>query len=264
MNNQRNKKNAKATLSIMVMAIILTISASNHSLAESYVIGPNSKPEIKISTRGVNRIGVESDRIAQVIGNEEEYIIDSDGDLGQVFITPNLKSADNNTISVNIITEQGKQIDVKFIAQDIEPQTVIFKMSSGKGRGQSLGANNSFNNYASMNNPANNSLSTSSDFKQEIIELIQSARNDKLDQTLIKEPLCFKNQQRVKFLRGTEASNDKYTVLQALITNNTKERIRIEEKEFAHCKSNIIAVALDNVILDVSATTKLYLVAKND
>ena len=87
-----------------VVAIMVIISLTNlYAQAQDYIVSSKGLVRPSISDKGVNRIAIENDRIAQVIGNEDEYIIESDANLGQVFLTPVLKAPQE--ISLRFLTE---------------------------------------------------------------------------------------------------------------------------------------------------------------
>lgn len=242
------------------MLIIIVVLVVERAVAKDYVVVSSGKTIVTISPQGVNRIGVESDRIARIIGNEAEYIIDSDGDLGQIFITPTLKVGQQ--ISATIVTEQGKQIDARFDVTNTPPQTVLFKFESNKLKQlktSSLGVVPTM-----KQSHINNNITGEADFKQEIIELIRNARENKFTSTTISKLPCLLKHRSLKFLSGYEYINDKYFVMKLAIQNKDEQKIALEESEFTHCLNGVVAIALENSILEPKAVTKLYLVGKND
>ena len=132
-----------------MMRLILILIASN-AFAEEHLLSHNF----------INRIEVKNDRISQVIGNQDEYIIDSDGDLGQVFITPLINGG--NTLHLKVITESGKMIDIDGKIEDIDSQSIIL---------------------------APEDYFTKPD-KSQIISLLRKARDEKIALTPIKDPEC--------------------------------------------------------------------------
>lgn len=163
----------------MIRFLILILVASN-AFAGEY----------PLSHRFINRIEVADDRISQIIGNQDEYIIDSDGDLGQVFITPRLKVGE--VIHLNIVTEAGKMIDLDGKIEDIEAQSIV--------------------------------LTPEAEFikpdKQQVIELLRKAADGKLAFNPIKDPECL---QPGIFIEGWEYKSSRYHLIKMRVTEEVTD-----------------------------------------
>lgn len=83
---------------------------------------------IEIAASGVNRIEVKGDRIAKVIGNPDEYIVEGDSKSGVIFITMNVVAG--QVVPVTIITEKGYTQDINLnVKKKKEPKSIVIKKS---------------------------------------------------------------------------------------------------------------------------------------
>lgn len=249
---------------------------SLYALAHDYIVPHQGSVIASISDKGVNRIAIENDRIAQVIGNEDEYIIESDANLGQIFLTPVLKTPQE--ISLRFLTERDKIIDVKFAIKKIEPQTINFKYkneSNTTSSNLSADSNINSNTKPNLNIVANSNIvagssgsnQISSDIAaQQIIDNLKLAYSNKLQGVKLSTLGCLKQNNSFKGLKLVEATQhnlNKQIIVKAVLINHKKEELLLSEQDFSNCMKVIQAVSLDKNQLSPGASTTIYLVGKD-
>lgn len=249
-------KSSKVFNLICLLSFLLT---SAYSLAQEYIISSQGQVKANISDKGINRISVENDRIAQVIGNEEEYIIESDANLGQIFLTPALKSI--KEISLRLITEREKTIDVKFIVKDLEPQTISFKYK------KELEAPIYDVNSLYSSTPSTGHKQESNNQNQKVIEAIKLVNSNKLKSIDIPSLSCLNHNKNLKGVKLVNASQYSFAkqmlVIKAEVINKNKSSIYLREQDFGNCIRFINAVAITKSQLDPKESSIIYLVGKD-
>jgi hypothetical protein len=229
--------------------------------AQDYIILPQGNTIANISDKGVNRIAISNDRITQVIGNEDEYIIESDANLGQVFLTPILKEPQE--ISLRLVTEREKIIDVKFKIKKIEPQTILLKYKNDSNTTiPALGSDNlsPVNSSSSMNQMSSNTET------QQIIDNIKLVYSNKLVGIKLTTLGCLKTTDKlksVKLMEATQYSVNKQIIVRAIISNSKKSEILLSEKDFSNCMAIVKAVSLDSNKVMHGVNTTIYMVGQD-
>lgn len=257
---ERNK------LLILLSMLLINVDV----LAQDYIVPTNSQVVASISDKGVNRIAIENDRIAQVIGNEDEYIIESDSSLGQVFLSTELKAT--KEISVRFVTEREKIIDVKLTIKQIEPQTIVFKYKNEANESISSSNSSKGSNLNSVAMPiiqAKHTLeqkNNATNDKQQIIEMIKLVYSDKVQGVNLPNLSCLKQNPKLnglKIVQVTQYPLKKQTVIKAMIANNSKKGILLDPQDFSRCMNLVTAVVLNNNTLAPKASTSIYLVGRD-
>ncbi|CAL7960210.1 conserved exported hypothetical protein [Alphaproteobacteria bacterium] len=119
----------------LLVFLIMGLTSKAYA-AQKYKLNSETRVEASISSNEKNRIVIENDRISEVIGLSEDYVIETEDTQGQIFI----KAQDNakNPAIFSVITEKGKTQDFKLnIAPKAEGQVIIVKdenieLQSGK------------------------------------------------------------------------------------------------------------------------------------
>lgn len=252
--------NVKQILKLTALAII--IATSSYSLAQEYIVPLKGPVTASISDKGVNRISVENDRIAHVIGNEEEYIIESDANLGQIFLSPALKSIQE--ISLRLLTESERTIDVKFIVKKLEPQTIIFKYNS-EAAAPVYNLNPTYS--SKQMTPVLEQKNISNNQNQVVIDAIKLVNSNKLKALDIPILGCLNQNSRLKGIKLVKASQYSFAkqmlVITAEMVNKNKTPVLLEEQDFSNCIKFTNAVALTKNQLALGEATILYLVGKD-
>lgn len=247
----------------------LSITLINLSaIAHDYIV-PSKGPVIaSISDKGVNRIAIESDRIAQVIGNEDEYIIESDANLGQIFLTPVLKEPQE--ISLRLVTERDKIIDVKFKIKKIEPQTIYLKYQNDPNSSTSSLSVDSVTNSNTYPNayqatPQMNAISDNLG-AQQIIDSLKLVHSNKLQGIRLPSLGCLKQNiklKKLKLVEATQYSLNNQMIVKAIISNTGKDELLLNESDFSNCMKVIKAISLDKNQLAYEDRTTIYMVGKD-
>lgn len=258
---------------LLILLGIMLINAE--ILAQDYIVPTSGQVVASISDKGVNRIAIENDRIAQVIGNEDEYIIESDSSLGQVFLSTELKAT--KEISVRFVTEREKIIDVKLTVKQIEPQTIVFKYKNEAN--ESISSSNSYSNSSKSSNlnsvvtgvvQAKHTLeqkNNATNDKQQIIEMIKLVYSNKVQGINLPSLSCLKQNQKLnglKIVQATQYPLKKQTVIKAMISNNSKKEMLLDPQDFSRCMNLVTAVVLNNNALAPKANTSIYLVGRDE
>ncbi len=77
-----------------------------------------------LSSKALNRIAVQNDRILSVKGTQGEFELDKDSELGQVFVKPIPKES-QEPIHIFLSTETGKTYALALLAEDIGAQSIV-------------------------------------------------------------------------------------------------------------------------------------------
>ena len=151
----------KQLLLLFMICVLLFIHLVEAGSNE-YQGSSNKRLNIVISQEGVNRIAVERDRIAKVIGNAEEYSIEGDNTSGVIFISSRLIAGEVSPIT--IITEKGFTQDINLkVQKGKEAKSILIKKPVFKG-----------SNPADKNNKnKRNVVKGVADVKQNAIEAIK-------------------------------------------------------------------------------------------
>lgn len=238
------------------------------ALAQDYMVSQGTQVKVNISAKGVNRIAIENDRIAQVIGNEDEYFVESDPNLGQVFLTSALKAS--SEITIRFLTERDKIIDAKLLVSQIDPQTIVFKYKGEEGKISNIGSIDSLKPSAIIASSSKNTYEyktnnfVGDDSANQVIDLIKLVHNNQnIKGTEIQTLSCLNSNaslKELKLIRAHSYDLKKYNVIKATIQNKAKSIISLNEQEFVQCMKSINAIALDNDSLSPKESTTLYLV----
>jgi hypothetical protein len=249
-----------------VISLLTNINANAHD----YIVPHNGPALASISDKGVNRIAIENDRIAQVIGNEDEYIIESDANLGQIFLTPVLKEP--HEINLRLVTERDKIIDTKFKIKKIEPQTINFKYKSDSALGAlnqkvDLNVTNAVaNNSKAMNVGVGANHVSDNTEEQKIINNLKLAHNNILQSIKLPQLGCLKQNttfKGLKLIEGTQYSLNKQIILKVIISNASKGEIVLNEADFASCMKIVKAVSIDTNQLAQGMNATIYMVGND-
>lgn len=254
---------------LCILVLVLVMIGEQIALAQDYIVSQGVQIKVNIAAKGVNRIAIENDRIAQVIGNEDEYFVESDPNLGQIFLTSALKAS--SEITIRFLTEREKIIDAKLVVSQVDPQTIVFKYKGEDGpRLSNLSDSDNLKSSAGTSFISKNTYEyktsnfDSDDGTNQVINLIKQTHNSKDIKGLEIHTLsCLSsnvNLKGLKFVNGNSFDLKKYQVIKAVIQNNSKYIISLDEQDFSKCMKNINAVALEKESLGPKENTNLYLV----
>jgi hypothetical protein len=103
-------------------------------MALSVPCDPNKRLKTPISKDSMNRIAVYQDRIVQVFGDSEAYVVQTDEATGQIFIKPTPENG-LKPLSLTVITENNLTQDLTLEPGEREATTVVLKGPVGTGPG---------------------------------------------------------------------------------------------------------------------------------
>ena len=108
-----------------ILLFLIFIFAHHNAIAgvQKYKLDEEKIIKAQISKGVQNRIKIEGDRIREVIGLSEGYLVESDKISGQIFIMP--QNFEENPSSFTIITEKGKSQDIKITPRNKKESEII-------------------------------------------------------------------------------------------------------------------------------------------
>lgn len=119
---------ARLTLLVSFSAVsgMLVVSQSNASNVQQFN-ATNHRIEALVGAGVVNRVQVQFGELMEVVGNEQQYLLDWSSDYRNLFITPKLPVGEN--IEVSLLIAGGKVQDIRFTVGDCSAQTILLNLS---------------------------------------------------------------------------------------------------------------------------------------
>ena len=216
--------------------IVLLASQTANALQIKY-LSDNQRLVADISLGSINRISVDDDRIAQVFGLNEDLVMETDPNTGQVF----LRTKQNKPIDLSIITEKQVTLDLHLLPKNISGETIIIKT-------------NKPNNPVKVQTKAGGYL-------DQISTLMIAMASCKPRSTYIinkvnKEILLW---DKIELIQTNEYVGNKLIGETYSLTNKTKDRIFLTETQFGWQKG-VGAVAIKKHALVPNDTTQVYVI----
>lgn len=111
----------------IIMTLMIIFAASNAEAGtQKYYLDDTKRVEGVISGTEANRIKVEGDRIAEVIGLSESFALENDERVGQIFIKAGIGAPKSAIFSV--VTEKGKTQDFKLkVKSKLDGQIIVLQ-----------------------------------------------------------------------------------------------------------------------------------------
>lgn len=219
-------------------AFVFVVAGSAHALqVVDPVEGHNSF--VKISAKELTRVAVENGKLSSLIVSDGELVVEKDADRGQIFIRPLIL---NKPINVRLITSSGRTYSMVMQAVDIPQEDIIIREPAQKGEKSASGETKATSHSAALKalitTMASPEPAAGSDIKK-MNQEITLWENTKF------------------FLTATYQSRnmvgEKYR-----LHNIGKESLRIAEQELF--RKGVMAVAIENLILDPGQSTNVYVV----
>ena len=221
-------------------------------------MSPEKRLKATIAQDSMNRLTVENDRITQVFGDEESYILQAEEHTGQIFLKPTADNGDK-PLSLTLMTENGLTQDLTLELTQKGATTLILKPSSsqlpqnGEVKGRRGGAGFYPSDSPGLREEGGSSLPE---------HLVQAIKNLIAGQGVVLEmtesqrqapegfQVTFKQAYQVGTLKG----------FQFEVTNTTDTPIEIEEKAFF--QPNDLALSFKNRVLSPQGSTLLTVVSR--
>ena len=187
-----------------------------------------------VSETSLNRIAVFNDRIVNVKGNSGEFELDTDQDLGQIFIKPVLS---DKPIALFVTTEKGHTYSLHLMSQQMNAENIVLMPleENAIAQWEKTGS------YESALKTILKAMHTDNSLEGFVIE--------KPHNKLPKIPGM--NLTLLKSYRGAQWIGDIIEV-----SNQEKEPLYLSEAEFY--QANIRAIAILDKVLAPQAKTRLY------
>jgi hypothetical protein len=116
-------------LSAGVVSGVIIVNQSNASNVQQFK-ATDQRIEAVLGAGVVNRVRVQFGELMEVVGNEQQYLLDWSTDYRNLFITPKLPVGEN--IEVSLLMAGGIVQDMRFTVGDCSAQTVLLKGASDK------------------------------------------------------------------------------------------------------------------------------------
>lgn len=220
-----------------VVFIILFLCLQNVNALQIKELHKDNRLVVDISQDSINRISVDDDRIAQVFGLNEDLVIETDNNTGQIF----LRTKQNKPIDLSIITEKQVTLDLRLLPKDIPAETIIIKTNKPI-------------------EPAKINAKTTSYLDQITTLILAMANGNNITSyrvnTVNKEILLW---DKIELLQTSEYVSKKLIGEIYILTNKTKDRLFLTETQFGWQKG-IAGVAIKKTVLAPNETTQIYVV----
>ena len=188
-----------------------------------------------LSTKALNRIAIENDRILSVKGTQGEFELDKDSELGQIFIKP--KSVDRQEpIHLFLSTESGKTYALALVAQDIGAQSIVLRAPG-------------FSQVAFEQAGAYEAL-----IKNLIKAMHRQSEVEGFSSRIVNLKLPSIQGAKVMLLQSYSGHPLSAEVLE--LHNNTQQRLSLEEMDFY--VDGVRAISLLHQTLEPNAKTRVY------
>ena len=219
---------------VVVILLCLTHSAYALQVKDFY---KNNPLVADISQDSINRISIDDDRIAQVFGLNEDLIIETDNNTGQIF----LRTKQNKPIDLSIITEKHVTLDLRLNPKDIPGETIIIRTNK-------------------ITQPCKIQAKTTSYLEQITTLMLAMANNQNTAGYSVnkvhKEILLW---DKIELLQISEYKGSNLIGEVYALTNKTKDRIFLTETQFGWHKK-IASVAIKKHALAPHEQTHIYII----
>jgi hypothetical protein len=205
-----------------VMLVILFLFSQNVNALQIKDLHKDNRLVADISQDSINRISVDDDRIAQVFGLNEDLVIETDNNTGQIF----LRTKQNKPLDLSIITEKQVTLDLRLLPT--EPLKINAKITN---------------------------------YLNQITTLMLLMANDKSivgfsTNKVNKEILLW---DKIELLQTSEYVGNKLIGEVYTLTNKTKDRIFLTETQFGWQKQ-VASVAIKKHALAPKEATQVYII----
>jgi hypothetical protein len=250
-------------------ALLLTflLGAQQAQGALLYPLDELKAIEAPIAQQGLTRITVKGDRILNIFGLAQEYVLETDEDQGQIFIHPH--PLNKAAIHLTLTTEGGKTQDLRLIPQDKSPEALILVSSLQEGEWEGgLQAHQGIKNEFFQEKRAKKD--PASPTRDEVESLLEACQAGRIPLGYKPEPLPLSTLHAGPHLLVQELQGDTLRGLTYEIHNNTKEPLILSEPEFAGTwaetggeeLNDLIAILMPQKVLNPGERSLVHVVAK--
>jgi|GEM_PF-1755186 len=242
---------------IVFSAFCLMVVFQAHA-SNPIIVKNNGLSKVKISRKGVTRIGMVKDRISSIYGEEERYILEQEPQLGQVFLKPK----DKEPFQITIVSENGKSIDLHLTPANIENKSIMLKVAgisegieSASDENEFMSKNSNELKFINSNTQKLKVLSIQK-IKKLMRALFQRRVPKRFEEGSLKvhAPATLTIQQtKTYMLRRLYAQT-------SVLKNKTDKPVSLKETEFF--RAGVRAVAMSNSVLSPGEVAHVYIVGQ--
>ncbi len=222
------------------LALLSGVLLSQPSLAlQTYKMVDQQKTTVILSKENYTRISIEEDRIQQIFGAEGIFDIQSDDEMGQIFLKP-LNTSLSKPVSITIVTEGGLTQDIRLIPRPVEAQSILFKPEDLEIK----------------------EVPKTKSYRTELVELMQGMVRSNYLEDYDKMPLKTSEREAVEGLEIEPVSiylGDQYTGRLYTLKNSSDAPINLTEQMFS--KGGDVALLLVAKSLLPKQQTRLYVIS---
>ncbi|OJW46982.1 MAG: hypothetical protein BGO67_09810 [Alphaproteobacteria bacterium 41-28] len=228
-------------LFISISLIAFLFAANTVHAALLYPLNDLKAIEAPISREELTRIIVKNDRILNVFGLGNEYVLEADEAQGQVFIRPRY-SNNSKPIHLTLTTEHGHTQDLRLTPQDQVPEALILEAMDQE-------------NQISKNNQ---------DYSRDEIEtLLQVCHEGRIPLGYKRVPLKLQTLKEGPYLIR-ELKGQKLRCLTYEIQNRFQKPLILSEPEFALTlkETEVVAIYMPKKTINPKERTLVHVVAR--
>lgn len=258
-------------------ALLLTflLGAQQAQGALLYPLNELKAIEAPIAQQGLTRITVKQDRILNIFGLAQEYVLETDEDQGQIFIHPHpLNSA---PIHLTLTTEGGKTQDLRLIPQDKSPEALVLVSSLQEREWEGgLQVHQNIKNEIFQEKGAQQGQSQwqvqdqTSPTRDEVETLLEACQAGRIPLGYKPALLPISTCHAGPHLLVQELQGDELRGLTYEVHNNEREPLFLSEAEFAETWAetggeelcNLIAILMPKKVLNPGERSLVHVVAK--
>lgn len=220
----------------VILVILLLFQVNGYAL-QIKNLDQNHRLVFDISQDSINRISVDDDRIAQVFGLNEDLVIETDNNTGQIF----LRTKQTKPIDLSIITEKHVTLDLRLQPKSIAGETIIIKTNK-------------------LTEPCKLNAKTTS-YVEQITTLMLSMATEQhiTSYTLTKVHKKILLWDNIDLLQTSEYVGNNLIGEIYSLTNKTKNRLFLTETQFGW-QPKVAGVAIKKHAIAPGETTQIYVI----
>ncbi len=239
-------------LKVMVFSVIgIGHSYAGTSASQVIAMDSHKRLEATVAKDYLNRIAVTNDRITQVFGDEEAYVIQVDENSGQVFLKPSDLNG-SKPISLTLTTENGQTQDLTLKPFEKEASTLLLKPTTKPGAA-------SADEPGKYETPHQSPLEKSISIQEKMIQAMKMLVLGQLPplEGDVKERSCPEGM-TMKGVKSYQVASFKGHTYE--VENTTETLMDIDDKSFYH--TGDLALSFQKRVLKPNETTLLSVITR--
>lgn len=239
-------------LKVMALSVIgIGYSYAGASASQVIAMDSHKRLEATVAKDYLNRIAVTNDRITQVFGDEEAYVIQVDENSGQVFLKPSDLNG-SKPISLTLTTENGQTQDLTLKPFEKEASTLLLKTTIKPGAA-------SADEPGKYENPHQSPLEKSISIQEKMIQAMKMLVLGQLPplEGEVKERSCPEGM-TMKGVKSYQVASFKGHTYE--VENTTETLMDIDDKTFY--QTGDLALSFQKRVLKPNETTVLSVITR--